>query len=396
MSRRSSGGILAVIAPVVVLAWSWSSAAADGNTKNPNAEPEQASKTAEKDPFEVPDGTIEELQKYIEGLNKIQPSSSLRPAVAELHKKRAAAQLMACEKILAARPTPEQAQAAVRSKVAALAVLGRLGDETAQAGLEATVDQVEKLGLKDMIRDVRLAALQNRGEQAITMNDEEYGNFVERLKGFLKDGPIDNASAKLAVKVAMAAERSNRPALAVNAYRELGKVLAASKDEKVAGTAAPMLGAARRLELVGKPFVLEGATVAGKPLDWKKYRGKVVLVDFFATGDGPCREEVPNIMKCYKAYRKRGFDVVGISIDRDRKAIEDFVEKEKRPWTILLDRNEARGTDQSMATYYGIFTIPQMILVGKDGKVLALNVRGGQLGKKLEELLGPAVEGKAK
>ncbi len=58
---------------------------ADGNAKNPNAEPEQASTTAERDLFAVPDGTIEELQKYIEGLNKIQPSSSLRPAVAELH-----------------------------------------------------------------------------------------------------------------------------------------------------------------------------------------------------------------------------------------------------------------------------------------------------------------------
>ena len=156
-----------------------------------------------------------------------------------------------------------------------------------------------------------------------------------------------------------------------------------------------MLGAARRLDLVGKPFVLEGSTVAGKPLDWKKYRGKVVLIDFFATWCGPCREEMPNIMKCYKAYRKRGFDVVSISIDRDRKAIEDFVEKEKYPWTVLLDRNEARGTDKSMATYYGIFTIPQMILVGKDGQVLALNVRGEQLGKKLEELLGPVEQGKS-
>ena len=390
MSRRFFCGIMAAIVPVVGLGWPWSSAAAEENAKT--AKPAEQAKPVEKDPFEVPDGTIEELQKYIDGLNKIQPSSSLRPAVAELHKKRAAAQLKACEKILAAQPTPEQAQAAIRVKVAALALLGRLGDTTAQAQLEATADQVEKLGLKEMVRKVQLAALENRGEQAAAMTDQEYRSFVERLKRFLTEGPIDGAAASLAVEVAMAAERSKRPALAEKAYRELGKVLAASKDENITAIAAPMLGAVRRLNLVGKPFVLEGSTVAGKPLDWKKYRGKVVLIDFFATWCGPCREEVPNLLKCYQAYHKRGFEVIRVSIDRDRKAIEDFVEKEKSPWTILLDRNEARGTDKSLATYYGIFAIPQMILVGKDGRVLALDVRGARLGEKLEELFGPADE----
>jgi len=388
MSRRYEDGFLTAIVPFVVVAWAWSSVPAEKNAEKPRANPGEVDKSLEKDPFDVPDGSIEELQAYINGLIKIQPSSSLRPAVAELHKKRADAELKACEKILAAKPTREQAQAAIRMKVAALMLLGRLGDATAQARLEATVDQVGKLGLKDMVREVQSAALTNLGAQAGAMDDKAYGKLVDRLKGFLKEGPIDPASAGLAVTVAMAAEQSNRRDLAVSSYRELGQILAASDDEGVAGTAAPMLGAARRLGLIGKPFSLKGSTVAGKPLDWKRYRGKVVLVDFFATGNGPCREEIPNIMTCYKAYHERGFDVVSISIDRDRKAIADFVEKEKLPWTVLLDLNEARGTDESMATYYGIFTIPQMLLVGKDGKVLALNVRGPQLGRKLEQLLG--------
>ncbi len=388
--RQSSHGILLA---VVVSAWPWPCVAADRDSAATASKPAQQTKAAEKDPFEVPDGTIEELQKYIGGLNHIQPSSSLRPGLTELYKKRATAQWKACEKILAARPTPEQAQAAVQGKMAALVLLGKLGDATAQDRLEAAAEQVEKLGLKDLVRDVQFAALANLGERAGAMDDKEYGKLVERLKDYLHGGPIDGASARLAANVALAAEQSNRPLLAVNAYRELAQVLATSDNERALLTAATMRGAARRLDLVGKQFLLEGSTVDGKPLDWKQYRGKIVLVDFFASWCGPHRDEASHIMKCYDAYRARGFDVVSVSIDRDRKAIEDFVEKEKYPWTVLLDRNEARGTDQSMATYYGIFTIPQMILVDKDGRVLALNVRGGQLGKKLEELLGPVGDG---
>ena len=187
----------------IALASASSAAVGDEKARQSAANPPQDRRAAGKDPFEVPDGTIEELQKYIEGLNKIQPSSSLRPAIAELHQKRATAQLNACEKILAAKPTPEQAQAAVRIKIAALVLLGRLGDLTAQARLEATVDQVEKLGLKDLVRTVQLAVLENSGERAVAMKDDEYGQFVERLKSFLCGGPIDVAAARLAVNVGL-------------------------------------------------------------------------------------------------------------------------------------------------------------------------------------------------
>jgi thiol-disulfide isomerase/thioredoxin len=226
-----------------------------------------------------------------------------------------------------------------------------------------------------------------RCERASTLGDNDIGRLVDRLKTYINESPPDGAPARLAVSLGMAAEESERPALAISIYRDFGNLLAPTKDNTIAGISLSLLGAARRLELVGKPFSLQGSTVANKPLDWKRYRGKVVLVDFFATWCGPCREEVPHILDCYKANRKRGFEVIAISIDRDRKPIEDYVEKEKLPWTILLDRNEARGTDKSLVTYYGIFAIPQMILVGKDGKVAALNVRGEQLKKKVDELL---------
>jgi thiol-disulfide isomerase/thioredoxin len=156
--------------------------------------------------------------------------------------------------------------------------------------------------------------------------------------------------------------------------------------------AAMMQGAARRLGLVGKTFVLSGVTPAGKPFQWSKYKGKVVLVDFFATWCGPCRAELPNIARNYEAYHRHGFDVVSVSLDRDRSALDEFLDKEKHPWTVLLDNTEAAGTEKSMATYYGIFGIPQQILVGRDGKVVTLAARGERLGRELERLLGPPDE----
>jgi peroxiredoxin len=385
MSRRSPGGLLTPI--LILMASAWPSPVLTAQERP--VERRQPANPGDKGPFDVPDGSIEELQKYIEDLSKLQPSSGLKQAAVELHKNRAAAQLKACGKILAAKPAPEQLQFAVRSKIAALKVLGRLGDETAQSQLEATVAEVEKLELKDLAREVQLAALQNKAEHAGAMPDKEFEAFVESLKTFLAAGPVDAAAAELAVNVGVAAEQSRPVALASAAYSDLGKALAASTDGKFAGTAAALLGAVRRLELAGKPLILEGATVAGKPLDWRKYRGKVVLVEFFSALSGVCQEEKPIVLNGYKTYHKRGFEVIAVSIDRDRKAAEDYVDKEKLPWTVLLDRNEDRGTDKSLATRYGILAIPQMILVGRDGNVIAVNVRGKQLAARLERLFGP-------
>jgi thiol-disulfide isomerase/thioredoxin len=251
-------------------------------------------------------------------------------------------------------------------------------------------------GPPQLVLDVQFNILDGRAQGAAAMNGRQFAQLVDRLVAFLKQGPIDSDGARLAVDLGMAAEEHQKRDRAIATYTELGTLMAASSDEKVHSTSATLLGAARRLDLAGKPFVLQGSTLGGRAVDLKKYKGKVVLIDFFATWCGPCREEIPNISKCYRAYRKRGFEVVGVSLDRDRKTIADFLDKEKYPWTVLLDQYEARGTDKSLATYYGLFTIPQMILVGKDGRVLSIDVRGQRLNKALAEQFGPMNVGNGK
>ena len=271
-------------------------------------------------------------------------------------------------------------------------MLTRLGEEDAVKKLEAFPAELAKAGLKDLVWQAKCALLQHRSQGVHRMTAAEFAKLVGEVKQCLAESDLNPMAARVAMEAAMNAERS-RPELAVNAYQELGKLLAASKDENLSRFGATMLGAARRLGLVGNMIEIHGTTVDGKPFDWSKYKGKVVLIDFWATWCGPCLAEIPNIEKNYKDYHGRGFDVVSISIDQDRKDLDEFLEKHKQPWTMLHDVAEARGTDKSLSTYYGIFAIPQMMLVGRDGKVLSLSIRGDQLGDELAKLLGPGEKG---
>jgi thiol-disulfide isomerase/thioredoxin len=122
----------------------------------------------------------------------------------------------------------------------------------------------------------------------------------------------------------------------------------------------------------------------GNEFDLAKLKGKVVLVDFWATWCGPCVAEMPNVIAAYEKFHDKGFEIVGISLDQDKDSLLKFIEEQKMPWPQYFD---GKGWENEIAGRYGIRGIPATFLVGKDGKIAASNLRGGALEAKLAELL---------
>ena len=128
----------------------------------------------------------------------------------------------------------------------------------------------------------------------------------------------------------------------------------------------------------------EAKQLDGSTFRLSDYRGKkAVLIDFWATWCGPCIKEVPTIKSIAETYRDQGLEVVGVSLDRDEKALRDFVEKEKLSYVQVYGREKSQEITKS----YGVWGIPSVFLVDKNGVINALNLRGDHTEEAVKALL---------
>ncbi|NUQ64942.1 MAG: redoxin family protein [Pirellulales bacterium] len=356
----------------------------------------RADSKPQADLFTVPEGSAEELLGYIQKLEEQRPTELSQEEAREFQKKQHEAVVQAADKVMAAKANDEQVEQAVASKVASLNHLARL-DAKYEKQLDAFPEELKKAGHPELAREVKAFLLERELLQSRAEEPKDLEKVIGKVERFLAEGPLGEQEVQLAFTAARSMEGRGNAELAAKAYEKLGKALAKSEDESIAELGAKMEGAARRMNLVGNPMELEGVTLAGDPLDWSKCRGKVTLVMFWATWCGPCRQEITEVLDTYEQYHDRGFEVVGISVDESREDLEEYLKEKKIPWTIIFDQARADGKKgQPMGVRYGVMSIPETILVDREGKVVATEVRGPQLDERLKEMIGPRDEKKEK
>lgn len=128
---------------------------------------------------------------------------------------------------------------------------------------------------------------------------------------------------------------------------------------------------------VGKQFPdFNEKDLEGKPLSLERFKGKVVLVDFWAVWCGPCIAELPHVLSAYKKHHADGFEIIGISLDQDRAKLDAFLQEKGMTWPQYFD---GQGWQNKLAQEYGINSIPATFLLDGQGKIIAKDLRGDAL-----------------
>ena len=345
-----------------------------------------AEKAEEKkaiDPFEAPEGTDSKvLELFLQRLMNAPPKSRQPEAILEhlIKLEKVADELLTRE---LEEPMFEQV---VNMKISVLAAMPRFGDQESAKRLTEYLTQAAEDTRPTVSTLAKQYLKMQRIQQIGDLKPAERNALVQQLAKDIQEGELSEDEFRFAMMAGEGIIQSGETEEGIAAMNLFAKYLEANADPNSGKMANMLRGKGRRLGLMGNAMEITGTTVDGKPFQLDSLKGKVVLVDFWATWCGPCRGEFPNMREQYTLYHDKGFEIVGVSLDDDRPALEEFLAEEKLPW-MQIHQNDGNGHEN--AERYAIEGIPACFLIDQEGKVVSLNCRGEVLPEMLAKLLGP-------
>ena len=206
-----------------------------------------------------------------------------------------------------------------------------------------------------------------------------HGEWLESLEAFLDEHPRSEHGAEALRQLAMASEISGENEEAVKWYRRL------LKDFANSGHAGMARGAITRLTSEGKEIRVVGKALDGSPIDVAKLRGKAVVLQYWTTSCDVCTSDHAVLGELFKKYGGgRGLEIIGVNLDFDQKNLVEYQRQKRLPWKLMWEQG---GFDSGLARQMGVVTVPLMILVGPDGKVVSSNIRAEEIDGEMKKLI---------
>ncbi|MGI8978726.1 MAG: TlpA family protein disulfide reductase [Pirellulaceae bacterium] len=321
----------------------------------------------------------EKLVAYIEKMLDKPKSIQARPGFTE-------AVVEACDRVLTAIPAVKETEilTAAEAKFETLHKKACTGDDACDKALVAFMEQMKADARPRVARQVAFFQQERKVLDGAELPADKIPGLLKELKDYYAAEKLTSKHLRMASSTVALINKLDSGDEREKLFAEFGGLFAKAGDKELAryGKKLAQKPEAEASDLVGKELELDGTTAAGNPFKWGDYRGKVVLVDFWATWCGPCRKEMPHVKELYEKHSAQGFTVVGVSLDKDQEALAAYLAENQIPW-----ENLAGDETKDLAQKYGVRGIPTMMAVGKDGKILGVSHNVGSLIPLIEKAL---------